>query len=988
MRDYRQHHPRSEERYADLEFLFVLAATAVPCEVHLSDRYLRNNFAVKSGLHADLLRQILHGTKLIKSELEKQLETIRKRFKSFLVFQGESELRVAPEAAEVLLNLAEELQLPRVSLAHLFWAVFWYESVTRQAIEAVWMHKLAHHILNADVSVCRKEDALAAMNTLFQAALFAIRGCFRAAVLSPIPALIRCANSLISDLPQGGTTADRAALAELSGGVYMVLGDQAALEAFVDLNSALVNSGPALVQTARNELVTSGLEPKFRDFILTAPENIWRSPSVEQLRLRAMWLALTVYPLLNRSDGLLFETIRDSYKEIDEIRERMHDRLAHADSVPLRTGDMVNLSLALWCSALQLRLGPEVTLNQFRLDPFTVEGDGMAALLEKLRPYKRLSKLADFASDCIAAAGPKDNERRAGNFVTEALARDVTITAAATLVAACHLLRTAGIRSLPEDLDQRVSSVFSDALAALKYRPDCPTAVKSLLSADVSARVNELMDLCTVMWHTLGMQQMRHFMTVRQTQFDALCGRTTADNGDDSLLRAEGAILDGNSFTALIANCVAADSLIGAGELKTFYVARAASVAVEGGLGRVMRQEFARLVIGHGHSLRMELGKFVDALLDPSGEDALEAHLHATEPAELAAVAVMYMNAARYSNDDSLKGKVLARIQDEINRRGDLPEVRDVKMLLAIDRIQDEAKKGRDIDAEAEFETWRAHSGSWLFPLLLQLLYGQNRNEHLRSECISVLDHDASQDTSNCCLLLASALAHEFDNRKDTEAQIVAQYLKSGICKWKSHLTAEANVATYKNLYRLDPDNCIEYLQEVEHWQKIQIHRDHLRRLPELLAQHRFFLLFAHYFRSNLFWGLQVDMDPQALQKKLLAQNKERRAAISDWKKQGGTPPTAFKALHKQVQVCADFLVLGTYLFEPPLASDRSLEEERRRFDMEAEHNLPKLLKLVMQLPNLPLSIKNLLYRHSERLYHYSLPQDLPEHPFPRAAAV
>jgi hypothetical protein len=638
---------------------------------------------------------------------------------------------------------------------------------------------------------------------------------------------------------------------------------------------------------------------------------------------------------------------------------------------------MANLSPALWCFALQLRLGLDLTVSPFNV---AAEADPLAAILEQARsrsPHERFLKLLDFAADCVALTAPGRSAAPAANFVAEALARDIAVTAAAAVVLGCHLLRNEHDLSWPDETRPRIAAVLSASSAALEYDLDVSGDPESVLSEKTRGRIEELMHLDAMVWHAFGMDQLRHFVTVRQSHFAALCRRTPLDSADELLLETEGAVMDRNDFAGLLANCITADSLRHAGDLSAFYMRRAASITLDGEFGNPLRRAMARLAIEHGHAVGLELGRFVQVLLDTDREgDALQADLEKSAN-DFAGIALMYFNAAATAGEAAVAG-VTAAVAAELRRRGDGPELDDVRALLELDRIQTDIRRGKALDANAELEAWRRHAGSWLYPSLLRVLYAECRNGAVLREAVRALDHDAHTDTSNCCLLLALSIAHDLADDRSHGAGVVARYLKTGIGQWQPRLTADLNVDVYKSLWRLDPVNRTSYVPSVVRWQTIQAHRDHLRRFPELLGQRRFFLIFADYVRSNQFWGLRADLEPQALWSRLRAPEAVRRARIDEWRRTGCQVPGALITNGRDMAVSSEFLVLGAYLFEPPLDSQASLVEERLRFNIEAERSLLRLLQAVVALPELPRSIRELLRRYSERLYHYSLPPDLP----------
>jgi hypothetical protein len=123
------------------------------------------------------------------------------------------------------------------------------------------------------------------------------------------------------------------------------------------------------------------------------------------------------------------------------------------------------------------------------------------------------------------------------------------------------------------------------------------------------------------------------------------------------------------------------------------------------------------------------------------------------------------------------------------------------------------------------------------------------------------------------------------------------------------------------------------------------------------------------------------------LRAQLGAQPAQRQAAIKEWKENGARTPHAIARSKQHEFVAADFLILGSYLFEPPLAELPSLAEERANFNAEAMRSLQTLLRMIVELPDLPSPIKDLLRRYSNRLYAYSLPPDRAEKPSASAMA-
>jgi hypothetical protein len=648
---------------------------------------------------------------------------------------------------------------------------------------------------------------------------------------------------------------------------------------------------------------------------------------------------------------------------------------------------MVNLSLALWCSALQIRSASDHRLLTSGLNLADESDLALAHLkLQERGPFGRFVRLLDFANACLAVTAQGTGPHLSGpNFTADALARDVAATAAASVVLGYHLLIVRHKIDPGEEITSGVIATLKSAGRALAYDFGSLSA-PTLLSRDLSSSIDELTHLCAMIWHSFGMDQLRHFATIRRAHFNVLCLRTSVDKADRLMLESEGAVIDRKDFLGLLANSVTADCMLEAAELAAFYLSRAAEIALGGDFGRSLQDEFAQIAIEQGHTLGIDLHRFVEHLLGRNGGQNLVAGIFAGASADdLSAVANRYINAAR----GSARSSVLNALQAELDKRAPGPELEPARALLDLHRLEEALNGARTVYVEAELSNWQPREHVWVYPSVLRILRSrQRKSEALYHACLWTLDHDAWLDTSNTCLLLAATMAQEFDDNQSRGSRIVAAYLATGIKRWVRRLTAEMNVQIYQSLCRLEPHNRAAYTQDLVHWLHVQLHRDHLRRFPQMLAQRRFFLIFADYFRAIQFWGLEADCESRQLQKMLSADEGSRRKSVAEWKTRGGNTLPAILPRRASAKVSSEFLAIGTYLFEEPFESEDSFTEDRANFNAEAERSLFKLLQIIVTLPELPASIKELLRRYTERLYRYSLPPDLSETPSETAAAA
>ena len=152
--------------------------------------------------------------------------------------------------------------------------------------------------------------------------------------------------------------------------------------------------------------------------------------------------------------------------------------------------------------------------------------------------------------------------------------------------------------------------------------------------------------------------------------------------------------------------------------------------------------------------------------------------------------------------------------------------------------------------------------------------------------------------------------------------------------------------------------------------------RDHLRRLPQLIEQGRFFLIFQDCFRSMQYWGLDTDIGLDSLYSQRNLTPGRKKELAQEWKLTGSNVPQPIINQGPTSVVNGEFLYIGDWLFSSPLEQDSNFDDERATFNQVAADNLQNLLSLARNLPNLSPSIRALLQVFSERLYTFSLPAE------------
>jgi hypothetical protein len=249
--------------------------------------------------------------------------------------------------------------------------------------------------------------------------------------------------------------------------------------------------------------------------------------------------------------------------------------------------------------------------------------------------------------------------------------------------------------------------------------------------------------------------------------------------------------------------------------------------------------------------------------------------------------------------------------------------------------------------------------------------HGHPSSEHWQL-AHSLLQRDPLTDETTSYFRLAMALAEHKDECKPDPAQFSAllSYLRTSAEHWKSKAGVETNLRAYHLLSRLDRSEGYSYESEVESWQKVKIKRDHLQRIPALVEQKKYFLLFNELFMSARYWDIEDD----GTREQWLAFNKatsaQHRDMIATWIAEGAETPAPLLNQPPSM-VSSRFLWIGTCLFMSPFCDDPEYGRHRESFNDASRNSLDDLNELVLRLPK-PKGVQELLSFHARQIRSYA----------------
>lgn len=976
---YRRDHPK-EPIYGDLELLYLLSlATAFPGNFSLSDPDLSNRLADKNLVRSDVLRQFLHGTNLGLNELRDRLKSVPESFPTLLAAEEtkrEKKLHIVPETTLALAGTAKALALPRPGLGHLFWSLYWYNVRQQLPWEAFWVRKLNYHLKEAELFTPAGGEAdKRTLNELFDALIYAVDGSLRTGVFEDVTPLLEKAPHI---LEMGGLTDSRPhqnRLATRCWEAYSVLGRDEILGVVFDLSALPGRQEPAAGAGAERQDL---LEALFFDSMPLAPPrraalmtDFFRRmggdrQTVESVsdyaRVRSAWLALSASPIAGVDVTKLHRAVRRSDGTLEELTRKALNRIGSKSEESARITDIATLSLALWCNALRFHHSTAyITQPDHAANFKTLVGLATDAVLK--------------ASYIREEATIRSENFLRMDFLASGLAGELCAVALASIVMANQYLVRQGREVIDQPLLDQIKELFNFSAEISNLPLPTDLTPQKLTSSVLIKKIDAMLGFCSIVWDRFGLQRLLDFTNIRRVHFNAVCGegKHASERSFDSLLESVGSAINDRGFTGLIANLVVADCLRQAGEIEAYYLRQAGLIALEGDFGPRLKQELSFAVIDEIHNLGYDLDEFLESVLEENGRnECFLLSLLDRLPEGYAGGRVLALtNAPSPSTPPEVVAKLEATIASYVERIRRPDEKREVDGLLRYFSLAEKVRRKEAADSSEILDSWKGLKDLPIYADVLDLIIANgSAPPEVFSESLSALDHDPLQDSYTSHLFLAMRRALHFlkSGEADEDARaILVRYLRTGVERWKSELTAEVNVEIYRLLMSLDPEKKLYYFSEVQNWQYVALRRTQLERLPQLVAAGKFFLIFFDYTQTMLPWGLASDMEAKEFHARLAAPPEQKKERLIVWKNGGGEVP---EPLGGGDSVSGEFICLGHCLFNAPDDQGANFHDDREAFNRAAYRAISDLLDLITDLPALPNSIKELLQNYSKRLIY------------------
>ena len=825
LKKYRNYHPKKENGYDDLDFLFLLSLTAD--NVPLPEKFLVNNLSEKEGLRPDVLRLYLRGSNLQKEEFRNSLARIRQKFRDVLTVVQDAEpteIKTIREKSDVLIKIADELNLD-TGLGHLFWALFWHHKQP-DPVKALWLRKLTRHILNAETTSVKPSNYIEVRMALFEAALFCVDKCLKACLFSGVTAVISKAALLLSetDLPQDGSyEKGRARLLQRCWAAYTILGDEEILRVIVDLYET---PGKGVNYHRQSSLLekmffeSMGLPPEKRRRI--NPELLEKiygrteedKPISDYVRARSSWLTLAAGRLVNTDVCRFISALREADVALPQIAASSFDRIrawlkqkkaetaaakedatgkkkaagkkkgkraaatkkaaaandgAAQPAEDINLMDLMSLSLSLWCMAL--RFNPMFLEKRIYAADSPLDADVIARSRLSIDDFSQLIEAAEnaalLAGEVKRPGGEESSRYAAGSdYLMSGLAKELCAVSLASVLTAERYARMSGI-GLTEKHVSDLNNVIRLNAATLQYELPPVNSIGDLRDEALVTKVHSLMKLCGIIWRHFGTERLSDFMSIRRVIFSAVClpeaeAKLPTHN---LLLQSVGPVMNRNDFAGVMANLAISDAAGTTSEaLGANYAIRAADFALNGAFGKTIQDQLVLNAIALAHTHNYAIDPFVKHLIAaaPGQKSLLERLLLSLRTEDIPGAVLLWLNLANKLTDREDVDRVLNILGDFAKSISEEEMRIDVESQLEFFSLRQTLKKGQSINAAELLARWDTRKHLWVYPSILRLLLDHNySDEQIKQESLAILDRVPENDRYNTYLLLSVSLARK-----------------------------------------------------------------------------------------------------------------------------------------------------------------------------------------------------------------------------------
>jgi len=698
--EYRIEHPCSNEKYDLIAYLCLLSLTSAPANIFLSERYLIKGFIAKSRMRAMILQLYLKNTLLRKDEFEKNFTLLRQCLADMLLYNDESgftRFYVKPEVCSALCKYGDKLNLPKAGLGHLFWALFWYDQLQARPLEALWIRKLAHHLIESElIEIKDPEEFEAVVNRFFEAILFALDACMQVCVFESINPLLDKIFTIFDDEQLLTKTSYRKRIFRKCWEAYLLLGDERILTHILNVYYANQTGSPS-IKSWENPLEklffdTMRVLPEKRDllnssFLLSAIGESENGISIKQYAFaRSFWFLAILEPYFH-------ETIPHEYiVSIELAKEQLPDvvssairRISSVNDPFLRFVDYMTLPTLIWAAAMSIAVpmiifpaGIETEHNLFNEE--FIKSQGIKIDLSALQ-VRNLTTLIQLIEDSVTIASymsEKSDKKRGEDFkgmlLNEALVKEICGVSIASIIIVIKKYNDSGIFKCDETTLKRLFDIIVFANGILNYTFPEIRNQNDVLLPEFTDKAKTLLEFSCFIWDRFGLERQHSLTKIRQTYFWGVLRNLDAGidgNMHEEAIKKLGVTINNNDFSGLAANITVANILRSAAELSAYYLCKAGSISLQPVYSESLKDNLSFLILINYHNLRINFTLYLKTILECAEKNSAsslnDALIYCAEK-ELPALYLSLINVLNKPENKQFDNSVLSKLTNNLEK--------------------------------------------------------------------------------------------------------------------------------------------------------------------------------------------------------------------------------------------------------------------------------------------------------------------------------
>jgi hypothetical protein len=985
LKEFRKKNPVNNQ-FGKLDLLYLMALTAIPFKVPLTDKELNTIFTNDKD-RSELLKAFMYnkdfspnainyvkGKLIIDSDLKDIIEVVKADFKGehyMITYEGAYVLN--RDSALYSENEDDEffngLSLPNGNIGHAFWAVYWYDRLQSHPYEALWFQKLNFHLTHFDFQTIRevykptnqKKTINGVLLYVLDSYIYTLGGCIRTAMWDKIIPLIKCGNAAIGELKQHIDFTDVKEAEKSKDFVtkiehfqakcweaWVCLRQKEILDNIVNLNKTYFECSQLAPSKNPNHLfyeayveMIAGHSEKIskypeRYYILSQKETT-TSPLENHIILEATLLGLYLKPLSMFELALdIFEVHDKGIHLLDNIIENTATRILSSTAQNFNIVDLVNWSQCIWIAYLH--------------------ASNEMGTVEDLKKY---IAIIETTSRVLYHINNNESGRNKSILKNEFFANAVFAE-----IAGVALISSASysIMDLKKEYEEELAGSINKLLKSLAdiFSIDFTNtlSLKGLTYSGNPKKITNFLQGCAALWNQLNCPYLLHGFTQKIFYFEAFINRfnfsalTNIINQEPFIINSE------NHYLNLLTSLIKAD-ITKKIQRKYSYIFfdEALKTLSMMSVSPKMAQQFSFMKLTYQADTAIEFSQTDSDML--AAEDSyITKTLNKIKETELDSFIIVL---AQLQNESTN-----AYVNMLINKRIEELEDPDIKFYLQgmMEFFSFKFSPTEVNEIEQVMQKWKPYRAYWFYPSLLSMVLERNfDNQHLVEECNDILQRDPKKDNINGYFILSYNLGSTLMRQnKLSRNHPAVNYLEKTISLFEKASDEQTNKMIYLMLSKYGNETTLtdHYSNKYVMWEKVY-NEEQCLKFKSQVEIGNYFTAFSSIAESLR------ESDYEDAGNYFISPNKDSQAEEA---------VLPFIEINNKIFISDDFINSGKKYFSNGEADNPALKDKRSFYNRIAKSNISRILKFILHNRDISERVKDVITHYDNIITEFTMPEE------------